>query len=263
MSDWIATLRGALTLKTETFIHLRDRRDAFFQGVAVIVLVALLAGLPGLVTDLLRGVRGGSAVAALDDATDAFEQGLQQATPLLQNMPAETQAVILEQARAGFKLGMQIGSRIEQLPTALPRPLNAALQALGGWLSRPFGGAGFPLAAATLGTWLGYGIWVMLAAKLLGGRGSLTGFFGATALFAVPHVLNILGPLPYVGALLGFIAWLWGAVIYVKATAVSHELSVERAVLAVLLPLLVAFVAALVLGAGLATVIALAIAGAQ
>jgi hypothetical protein len=85
----------------------------------------------------------------------------------------------------------------------------------------------------------------MLAARLLGGRGGLAGFFGTTALFAVPHVLNVFNMAPYVGGVLGFIAFAWGAAIYVKATAVSHELSIERALLAVLLPVLVAFAIAI------------------
>ena len=55
---------------------------------------------------------------------------------------------------------------------------------------------GFPLAAVALGTWLGYGIWVMLFAKLLGGRSTLAGFFSTTALYAVPHLLSFFAFIP-------------------------------------------------------------------
>ncbi len=77
----------------------------------------------------------------------------------------------MEQMRAGMDMGLRIGERIGGLPTMMPAPISRLLTAVGGWFSRPFSGAAFPLAAATLGTWLGYGIWVMLVAKLLGGRG--------------------------------------------------------------------------------------------
>jgi hypothetical protein len=84
-----------------------------------------------------------------------------------------------------------------------------------------------------LGAWLGYGIWVMLFAKLLGGRASLASFFGATAIFVVPHLLLILRWVPILGGLLAFIAFVWGLALYVKATAVSHGLTLDRALLAV------------------------------
>ena len=101
----------------------------------------------------------------------------------------------------------------------------------------------------------------MLAAKLMGGRGGLAGFFGATALFAVPHVLDLFRWVPYVGSALGFVAFIWGAVVYVKATAVSHRFSAGQALLAVLLPLLAAIVVGMLLLIGLIVVIVVSAAG--
>jgi hypothetical protein len=143
---------------------------------------------------------------------------------------------------AGTRMAMQIANAIHQLPTRLPRPVGPLLASAGRWLSLPWQNALFPLGSAVLATWLGYGIWVMLAAKLLGGQGSLARFFGATALYALPHVLGIFARIPYLGGVLGFIGFAWGLVIYVRATAVSHELSIERALLSVLMPALIAVV---------------------
>ncbi len=141
-----------------------------------------------------------------------------------------------------------LAAQIDRLPTALPRPLARAFIGLGHWLSRPFASSPVPLAAAALGTWLGYGIWVMLAAKLLGGRGTLHGFFGATAFFAVPHVLDIFAGVPVAGPILGTVALIWGIVIYAVATGVSHRLSAGRALVAVFAPVvLLLTVVALVL----------------
>ena len=162
-------------------------------------------------------------------------------------MPGSVREQILAQVRQAFQTGAEIAAGMISLPTILPYPIPTFLQAIGGWLSIPFQRPGFPLAAASLATWLGYGIWVMLAAKLLGGRGSLSGFLGATSLFAVPHILNIFGPAPILGGIMGLIAYIWGLLIYIKGTAVSHEMAVGRALLAVVLPLLVLLVVLLLL----------------
>jgi len=259
MSDWIRIARGALTLDTETFTAFRARGAVFFRGFLLIVALALIVGLPTLVIDTVHGLRGDTATE-IADATAGFEQGLAQAIPFMQGIPSDVREQILAQVRQSFQLGAQIGSEIAQLPTILPRPLSAVLEAVGKWLSTPFGGAGFPLAAATLGAWLGYGIWVMLAARLLGGRAGLAEFFGVTSLFAVPHLLNIFDRAPFVGGVIGFIAFLWGAIIYVKATAVSQKLSIERAILAVLLPLLVAVVLLIVAIIGVAGIMGIIVA---
>lgn len=261
MAEWIRTLWNALLFKTEAFTGLRNRRDAFLQGLLVILVVSLLVGLPTLVADTVKGLRPATPADEMADARAGFDRFLQQMEPLMQNLPADQRDMIMEMIRQGFQMGMQIASEIMSLPTILPRPVGQVLEAIGGWVSRPFGGATFPLAAATVGTWLGYGIWVMLAARLLGGRGGLVPFFGTTALFAVPHVLDVFGRVPYVGGVFGFIAFAWGAAIYVKATAVSHELSIERAILAVLLPVLVALVIAILLGLVVLGLIGIALSG--
>ena len=57
MGAWIRTLWDAALFRTEAYERLRDRRDAFMQGFFVIVVVALLVGLPGFVTQLARSFR--------------------------------------------------------------------------------------------------------------------------------------------------------------------------------------------------------------
>jgi hypothetical protein len=127
----------------------------------------------------------------------------------------------------------------------LPRPVGQFFQALGGWAGRPLG---------MLGGFLAYAIWVMLAAKLLGGTGRLQEFLGTAALSGLPYLLLILEKVPCLGGLLGLVAWIWSTLIWIAATAVVHgwatplataEGGVERyqvrwgrAVLAVILPAL-------------------------
>ena len=54
-------------------------------------------------------------------------------------VPAEAQQQMLQQANDNFDMGLKIAEKIEDLPTALPRPVGKTLEALGAWASRPFG----------------------------------------------------------------------------------------------------------------------------
>lgn len=239
MKAWLRDLWAAARLRTDVFAGLSARPDAFLRGFVVIVAVALVAGAPAFVLDLVGGLRVTEAadlVAARSEVLAALESVM----PVLEDMglPAAERDELLAQITQGLDFGLRIGAETAALPTVLPQPLGAIFRAFGGWLARPFADSGFPLATAVLGTWLGYGVWVMLFAKLLGGSGTLHGFFGATALFALPHLLGVFARVPVLGAILGILAFVWGVAIYVKATAVSHGLSVERALLATVAPLL-------------------------
>jgi hypothetical protein len=258
MGAWIRTLWDAVLFKTEAYERVRDRRDAVMQGFFVIVIVALLVALPSFVTQIAQGLR--PAEAEIADARAGFRTVMDNIAPYLSQMglPSAAGELIMQQAEANFDSVAQMIAEIEALPTALPRPIGKTLTAFGAWVSHPFGSASFPLSAAVLATWLGYGVWVMLAAKLMGGRGTLTGFFGTTALFAVPHLLDFFRWVPYVGSLLGFVAFIWGLAIYVKATAVSHKFRTALGFLALVLPVIaVGFLSILLIfGAGAVALVA-------
>jgi hypothetical protein len=242
MAEWISTFGRALVFDTAAFARLRERRNVFAEGFLIVLIVSLLAGLPSLVTQAVQSLQGRPSAeveVAEARATAAFENALDQAQVFLQGLPASMREQILDQARENFRIGLDIGTRIAALPTRLPQPVAQILKHFGQWASRPFSGAGIPLAAASLGAWLGYGIWVMLFAKLLGGRASLAGFFGTSAIFTVPHLLLILRWVPYLGGVLALIAFVWGLALYIKATAVAHEITLDRAIFAVaFLPIL-------------------------
>jgi hypothetical protein len=238
MKAWLNTLWNASLLRSEAFSGLLDRRDVFFRGFLVIIAVALLVGLPSFVTSVIGAAQFRGSEARLEEANAQIERGLAQIEPFLSFMPA-TDREQLAQLPQIIKPWIAAGVEISNLRTVLPSPLGTLLQAFGAWLSLPFVNAGFPLAAVSLATWLGYGLWVMLLAKLLGGRGTLAGFFGTSALYAVPHVLSFFVWIPCLGGILTLIAFVWGILIYVKATVVSHELTLGRAVVAVFLPMAV------------------------
>jgi hypothetical protein len=249
MKAWLGTLWNASLLRSEAFTGFRDRRDVFFQGFLIIVAVALLVGMPIFLANVVKAVHPRMSEAQLEEATTQIERGLKQIEPLLGFMPTETRQQLTDVTRV-IKVWVAAGVEISNLSAVLPRPLGALLQAFGGWISLPFVESGFPLSVVSLVTWLGYGLWVMLLAKLLGGRGTLAGFLGTSALYAVPHVLSFFAWVPCLGSVVGLIAFVWGIVIYVKATLVTHELTVGRALVAVFVPML-AIVLLILVGAAL------------
>lgn len=257
MKAWLRNLLDALLLRGKTLEGISDRPDAFLHGLAVILLISLLAGLPALAVDLVRGFQPPVAVEP-GEVRVQLEGPLNAARPWLRRagVPDAVADQVLQTTAGNALLGATIANRVEQLPTALPRPLAQGFASVGEWLSRPFTNSPFPLAAAALSTWLGYGLWVMLAAKLLGGRATLHGFFGATAFFAVPHLLDLFEPVPVLGPAFGVIAFLWGLVIYVIATAMSHRLSAGRAVVAVFAPAVLFAAVLLLLGLAFAAILA-------
>jgi hypothetical protein len=263
MSEWIRTLWNGALFRGPAFSGLNERRDAFWQGLLIVLVIGLLVGLPGLIGAVVAGLQPNAIEAEMDKAMSEIDQVVQQIRPFLGNMPSGALDEIVGQIKENMRFGFDIARKIEAMPTILPKPVDRVFQAIGEWASKPFAGSGLPLGAAALGTWLGYGIWVMLFAKLLGGRSTLAGFFGVTALYAVPHTLTFFAFVPVLGGILGFLAYFWGLAIYVKGTAVSHQLSIARALLAVLLPALVALLVMIIGATGLATLIAISASGAS
>jgi hypothetical protein len=74
-----------------------------------------------------------------------------------------------------------------------------------------------------------------IAARQLGGQGTIQQMLGMGALSVAPHALDALSFIPVIGSTLGVIAWAWGLVILVVATGIAHRLDSGRATLAVLL----------------------------
>jgi hypothetical protein len=220
VGEMLQLARGALFLDTQTFVAQREARDTFRKGVLLVVVVTLLAGSLSFIVSTVKGI--------LPPRWDAEREKVEnQISQVLEFLPFEMDAETERMIVGSIEAGLDIGFEIAQLPTPLPRPVKGFLQALGGWITAPL---------LRLGGWMGYAFWVLLVAKLLGGRATLSQMLGCTALYVVPQILTILQVIPCLGAILGFIAFIWGLVIYVKATAVANELSLGRALLAAILP---------------------------
>jgi hypothetical protein len=220
VGEMLQLARGALFLDTQTFVAQRETRDAFRKGVLLVVIITLLAGSLSFIVSTVKGFLPPKWDAQREEVEDQISQVFEF---LPFDMDAKTEGMILGSIEAGLDIGFEIA----QLPTPLPRPAKDFLQALGGWITAPL---------LRLGGWMGYALWVLLVAKLLGGRATLSQMLGCTALYVAPQILTILQVISCLGPILGFVAFVWGLVIYVKATAVANELSSGRALLAVILP---------------------------
>ena len=220
VGEMLQLARGALFLDTRTFVAQREARDTFRKGVLLVVVITLLAGSLSFVVSTVEGFLPPRWDAQRGKAEDQISR-------VFEFLPFEMDTKTERMITGSIEAGLDIGFEIAQLPTPLPRSLKAFLQALGGWITAPL---------LRLGGWMGYAFWVLLVAKLLGGRATLSQMLGCTALYVAPQILTILQVIPCLGAILGFVAFVWGVVIYVKATAVANELSLGRALLSAILP---------------------------
>ena len=227
----------ALLFRHDAYARHVARADALKRGLLLLVLVTLLAGLISFVVNVVGDLGPQDLADEQRETEEGFREFFRNFTslsPYLDLPPGFDE----EQMMAYMRPGLDIGFRIAALPTPLPKPLGWLLQDVGALLSLPF---------ARLAGWFGYAVWVILVAKLLGGRATIAQTLGATALYAVPHVLDILGLVPCLGGILGLAATVWGIAIYVKALSVANEFTIGRAVAATVVPA-VAFVGLSVLG---------------
>lgn len=234
MNEMITTFRGALMLDTKTFSDLKASPDVFRKGITILVVIGLIVGLVTALVGTAQGLLANPA-ADLAQARATAEQQMKQF------MPPEASAMFLDNMSMGFRIAERI---VRETKSPLPHPVRVVFQQIGVMVSYPFG---------WLSSLLLYGALVHIAARLLGGRGTIAQMLGLTALTVAPYILSavsvILNAIPYAGGcltfLIGLVEFFWGIVIYVKGTAVAHEMSGGRALMAVLLPIIVAVLVAL------------------
>lgn len=246
MNQLMSMLRGVVLLDTATYERLRDRKDAMKRGVMILLVCFLIAGSSAFVVNLINNIRP-FTIEQADEVKQQIEDTFQQ---VQQFMPQDDQfrQAFLDEFMENFESGLGIGVAIDSIKTPLPRGVAGFFESLGAWITQTL---------AHLGAWLAYGIWVLLFAKLLGGNGGVDRFFGLTALYAIPNILAIFGPIQCIGGLVGLVGWIWGVAIYVKAVQVTQRMSAGKAIVAVFLPAAILFlVVAFFLVLGLLGIIA-------
>lgn len=223
MKDTMNLLRGALTLDTKTFDELKASPDVFRKGFTFLLVVGLIVGLILGLAGIVQGLLG-------NPATEIANVRQQMEQIFSSMMPANAAGQFTENFRLGFRIAERI---VREMKTPLPRPVGVIFQNIGIIVSYPFG---------WFGSLLFYGVIVHIIAKLMGGRGTIAQMLGLTSLSVAPHMLEALNFIPCLNVLTGLVALIWGAVVYVKATATAQELTMGKATFAAFAPILAGLV---------------------
>lgn len=243
MANLTGTLRGVLLLDDKTYQRLLTSANPMKVGIYFLLVCLLIAAFPTFVTGTIDEIQPFTA----DRATEFQEQFMETFRMISQFMPIDP--LFMQQFEENFQFGLNIAVAIDALPRPLPYAVGGFFTALGSWLSLPF---------THLASWLSYTIWVLLFAKIFGGRGGTNRFLGLTALYAVPNLLGFFGFIPYLGGLFRLVGMVWGWIVYVKGVHVSQEFTGAKAVLITIAPLIVGvlliLLVTLVFGVALAAV---------
>jgi len=235
MSGLIKTLWGTLILNDTAYRDWRDRPNLFWRGILLVVVVSLIAGLVTFGINLVAQVRPVDPERVRVEMKQAFDQALNY-NPGWQQADPEVQQMVEENMQAVGDMVIDI----MKIQSPLPRGIAGFFEALGTYLTAGLG---------ALAGWLAYGALVLVAVNLLGGSAKLSDFLGMVSLYAIPGLIGLLGWVPCVGGILAFIGFVWGVVMYVKATSVGSGLDTGKSVLAVILPALAITVLASLLAA--------------
>jgi hypothetical protein len=192
------------------------------QGLGMIVVLGLAAGFIPFLVNWFQAAQIGAALplAQLARAGAELQKSAPQFMPWFPGLPSVETVADLYQTLGG-------------LGQPFPGWLAAGLSALGEWINWPL---------RWLSLWIGYGLLVMVANKLLGATGTLQRFYAATSFATVPLLLTGLSPIPCVGAVFNILAAAWSFTVYVKANQAFTGFSLTQALLAVVLPVIVLFV---------------------
>ncbi|NOX62284.1 MAG: YIP1 family protein [Chloroflexi bacterium] len=220
----LSLARDAVALKPEPYQNMVSGKPSIRRGVLIVLAVGLFIGVVQAFISLPALFRAPVAlteadIAEIEQSLDMMRQFGSPPTPEMEQL-----FDIYVQMLGGM---IPLIQQISELPTPLPPFFNRLFIWLGGWLSSPF---------ALLAKWLGLAIWIMLFARLLGGRGTLMAYLNASALTVIPHLLTAFAFIPCFGGLLALLGSIWGLVMHVKVVETSHQLTRGRAVLAVLSP---------------------------
>jgi hypothetical protein len=222
MGSLLNTLWRTVILDDAAYGEWRERPNVFLRGIVLIILISLLAGLVSFAVDLANRVKP-VEVAAIEEQIDQWFGTQSQFLPFYRDPEVE------EMMKAMTDVIVPMVVDLAEIKAPLPQGFVGFFNAFGSWLSR---------ALTAVGGWLLYGALVLLFANLLGGSAKLPEFLGTVAVYVVPGLLGLLSPIPCIGPLLVIIGTVWAIVVYVKATAVTANLSAGRAILAVVAPLL-------------------------
>lgn len=220
----IELFNAALMLNQNVMRGLRESPDVVRRGLLVVLFVGLLVGAVQGASALIGSATPERAVAGVRAQVDEFVDGLTLGANSEQFQP------VIQLVNENEEPFYELLTEVLTLPTALPWQVQLAFRWLASVVSTPLSYLAGLLVAV---------VFTHMAARQLGGQGSIQQMLGLGALSTAPHALDALTFIPAIGPTLGFIAWAWGLAILVTATMIAHKLDSGRATMAVLLyPLL-------------------------
>lgn len=233
-----------LQLQTLTFLEFKHAPNGLARALQIFFVVTLIAGIGILFgipveANRLTLVDGLEATqAAIDAGTAAVEPFLATSIPGV-TIPPGLSAMIGDAAESAGEAINNVLAIFEAEAERLEPPLGTItsriIRQFGRWLSTPF---------MIMSQYLGIALASMLVAKMLGGRATLSQHMTAVLLAAAPLVLLLFAFIPDLspvttiatsaaitlfGRLIALIALGWAVIILIKALALYHEISWERA----------------------------------
>ena len=214
------TAWGAFFLREEIYAGMRDDAQRIKRALILVVVVGLLVGVAGGIGRLAEW-----AFSPPMDKMQAIVLGHLQAMPWYAEISGDPKAVEMFQQYYG--LGWQIAKAMAPSPSVLLGIITTPL--------------------SFLFVWLVYGLVVHVSARILGGRGNVGQTLACIALAVAPQLLNVITVLPFATAAgVGT----WTLVCNFIAIRSAHGLTGWRALVATLLPLVLAILVGAVFACG-------------
>ncbi len=214
-----------LSLSAAPFEAVRDARDGLWLSLRLFLLVALVANLAGLAAIPVE-----VTLPTLAERVDGLARRLERFIPMIPRLLAEP----LEELVAGID---RVAGEIRSIEPPLGVRPSRLLRLVGAWLERPLD---------LLASWLGLGVATWLAARFMGGRGSVREHLSLVLLAAAPLAFTLVHDLlaevfasnlalTYVGWAFRLLIWVWCTLILVRALSIAHSFPPDHAVAVLIL----------------------------
>jgi hypothetical protein len=200
----------ALVLEAQAFENLADDDEPWVEGFFLIVVLGVAVGLARWFGGLLLTSSLPPSIGVIEALVNGWQQW--NVRMALSVDPVASEGA-LRQTWTIFTLLIGYGGGWARLLSLVIMPLAFVVQ------------------------WLLAGLLVYLAARSLGGTGSLNQTLGATALMVAPNVLLLLQAIPFV-SVSGLLLAVWSLLILYRATEITHNLAWSRALWAAITPYL-------------------------
>ena len=211
---------GALLLRDETYIKMRDDSQRLVKGLVLILLV-------GVITAALAIIGGALAWSVAPDLGAMKNIILEEMQKMEWFRAMSSNATAVQQFRQYYDLGWQIAGAvggfnlINSITNVLLNPIMLVLR------------------------WVVFGFFAFIFARLFGGKGSLSQTLGCTALAVAPEMLGALRVFPNV-EIPGI--GIWGLVCTYIGVKTANQLGPWRAFWATLFPILLLIVTSVLVG---------------